>query len=173
MELAWKTWARKGPRRGLLLVRVSILKALPASSARQTSTGPAQIQLENVLDLRQQFQLAVASGAGASMYLQPGVVFRLGGEPFTISTPVDRTLINSYEGATLDPEELSRVFEVEYGCCLTLRRLNPLKRKCQEVCSRHLQPDRIVQRDRLRARHFHRQAFASICTSARRASTMT
>ena len=77
-------------------------------------------------DLRQQFHQAVASGAGASLYLQSGATFRLGGEPLRCNTTVDITLASSFAGATVDAEGLSRVIEVKNGCRLTLRRLNLL-----------------------------------------------
>ena len=67
------------------------------------------------------------------IYLQPGVIFQLGGEPLRCNTPVNMNLASSYMGATLDAEKGSRVFEVTNGCRLTLRLLNLLNGKSTEV----------------------------------------
>lgn len=108
----------------------------PETPARQTTTGPSQIYVRSVSNLRQKFQQSVASGAGASIHLQPGVIFQLGGEPLRCNTSVDMALASIYVGATLDAEKLSRVVEITNGCRLTLRRLNLLNGNSMEVCAR-------------------------------------
>ena len=78
---------------------------------------------------------AAPDGAQLALYLPPGSVFRLGGRPIAIHS-IELVLASDAEGATLDAEHVSRVFDARPGATLRLRGLTLANGRCTGTSDR-------------------------------------
>ena len=113
---------------------------------------------------------SAASGAPLALELPEGAVFSLGGAQLEVPSGANVTIASEGEGATIDGEGLSRVFEVSNNTALTLRRVHLLNGAADLVVPGDVEGAREASRSWSRASSDLHAAWPPNESSARTAS---